>query len=268
MTDQCDPDRVIQAALGEQQAGRLEEAKALYEGLLKERPDHPDALHLLGVLSIQTGDSAAGIEFMRRAQSLVPGNVDFGLNLAGTLNSFGRWEEAASCLGDLSRVVPGTPSVHLALADLLDERGNHEEAEAHYRLALELSPDDAAALTGLGRILRVTGREEEAEAAWRRALDLNPDHVGAMVNLAPLIMLRGRNIEAQAYLEKALNLAPGHAKTWFQYGNVLLNQNQPELAGEAFAKATTLDPDEYEAHVHLGFARLLMGDFGRGFAEY
>ena len=268
MTEQFDPERVIQAALGEQQAGRLEEAKALYEGLLEERPDYPDALHLLGVISLQTGDPAGGIDYMRRASALVPDDVQIGLNLAGALKSLGRSDEAVGCLRALAGVVSGSPSVHLALADILDAQQNHGAAELHYRRALELSPDDAAALTGLGRVLRLSGREKEAEAAWRRVLKINPEQVGAMVNLALLIMSRGRNNEAQAYLEKALNLAPGHAKTWFQYGNVMLNQNRPDLADEAFAKATTLDPDDYDAHVHLGFARLLMGDFGRGFAEY
>ena len=114
----------------------------------------------------------------------------------------------------------------------------------------------------------MSGLDGEAESAWRRVLEINPDQIGAMVNLALLIMSRGRNTEAQAYLEKALTLAPGHAKTWFQYGNVMLNQNRADLASEAFAKAISLDPDDYEAHVHQGFARLLMGDYGRGFADY
>lgn len=268
MTEKLDPDRIIQAALGAQQAGRLEEAKALYEGLLDERPDTPDALHLLGVICLQSGDPAAGIDYMRRALALVPDDVQICLNLAGALKSLGRADEAIGCLSDLAGVVKDTPSIHLTLADILDELKNHDEAEVHYRRALELSPDDGAALTGLGRVMRNKGRDGEAEAAWRRVLEINPDQIGAMVNLALLIMSRGRNTEAQAYLEKALTLAPGHAKTWFQYGNVMLNQNRADLAGEAFAKAITLDPGDYEAHVHLGFARLLMGDYGRGFAEY
>ena len=268
MAEQFDPERIIQAALGEQKAGRLEEAKALYEGILEERPDHPDALHLLGVISLQTGDPEGGLDYMRRAWALVPDDVQIGLNLAGALKSLGRADEAIGCLSGLAAVEKDSPSVHLTLADILDEQGNHGGAELHYRRALELSPDDVAALTGLGRVLRFTGRDGEAEAAWRRVLEINPEQIGAMVNLALLIMSRGRNNEAQAFLEKALTLAPGHAKTWFQYGNVMLNQNRPDLAGEAFVKATTLDPDDFEAHVHLGFARLLMGDYERGFAEY
>ena len=39
-------------ALGRHQAGRLDEAGALYRELLADQPDHPDALHYLGVLAL------------------------------------------------------------------------------------------------------------------------------------------------------------------------------------------------------------------------
>ena len=112
MTSKSDPDSVIQAALGEQQAGRLEEAKALYEGLLNELPDYPDALHLLGVICLQTGDPAGGIEHMRRALALVPDDVQIGLNLAGALKSLGRIDEAIGCLRGLAGADNVTPSIH------------------------------------------------------------------------------------------------------------------------------------------------------------
>jgi len=51
---------ILARALGHHQAGRLIEAEALYRELLAGQPDHPDALHYLGVLALQGGDGDGG----------------------------------------------------------------------------------------------------------------------------------------------------------------------------------------------------------------
>jgi len=47
----------LAAALDLHQAGRMAEAESGYRAILKERPDHVDALHYLGVLLHQRGDN-------------------------------------------------------------------------------------------------------------------------------------------------------------------------------------------------------------------
>ena len=45
----------IQSAFEHHQAGRLQQAEALYRQALQLEPNHPDALYLLGVLNDQAG---------------------------------------------------------------------------------------------------------------------------------------------------------------------------------------------------------------------
>ena len=49
------------------QQGQLEQAAQLYQQFLARYPDHPDALHLLGVIAFQQGDCQQAIERISRA---------------------------------------------------------------------------------------------------------------------------------------------------------------------------------------------------------
>lgn len=47
--------QLIQTGLEHHQAGRLQEAETIYRAILKEQPQHANALHLLGLIAHQVG---------------------------------------------------------------------------------------------------------------------------------------------------------------------------------------------------------------------
>ena len=47
--------------------GNIESAKAAYQRALALTPDHPDALHLLGVALLQLGETAPAVDYLERA---------------------------------------------------------------------------------------------------------------------------------------------------------------------------------------------------------
>jgi len=56
--------QVMSAAQAHHDAGRLREAEALYRQVLRTWPDHPDALHLMGMLAYQVGRSDVAVELI------------------------------------------------------------------------------------------------------------------------------------------------------------------------------------------------------------
>jgi len=72
----------IDRALKEHSAGRLIEAEAIYRKILAENPNHPPALHLLGVALSQQGNKRAAAEYISRAIAVNPNVPDFHSNLA------------------------------------------------------------------------------------------------------------------------------------------------------------------------------------------
>jgi Flp pilus assembly protein TadD len=52
---------------------------------LEANPDHPDALHLRGVLALQAGHGDEAIRFIERSVELNPNNADALNNLGSRL---------------------------------------------------------------------------------------------------------------------------------------------------------------------------------------
>ena len=50
----------IQIALKHHQAGQFQKAESIYRQILLDNPNHPDALHLLGVLTHRLGKNIVG----------------------------------------------------------------------------------------------------------------------------------------------------------------------------------------------------------------
>ena len=57
----------LQLARQHHQAGRLPLAEQIYRRILSEHRDHPEALHLLGVIAFQAGRPDTAIQLIQRA---------------------------------------------------------------------------------------------------------------------------------------------------------------------------------------------------------
>ncbi len=210
----------LTTAIREHQAGRLPAAEQVYRQILALEPNHPEALHLLGVLCGQTGNYHLAAEFIRRAVAVKP-----------------EWPEALANLGNALR-----------------EEGRLEEAVGCFRRALRLKPDSAVALNNLGNALKAQGRLDEALACYRRALKLQPDYAKAHFNLGALCKDQGQFDEAVACFRRALNLDPDFAAARSQLGNVLKDQGRLGEAVACYRRAIERKPDFAEAHNDLGSA--------------
>src|SRR5438067_6902877 len=113
----------LSSAIELHRAGRLREAAAVYERLLAERPDEPEALHLLGVLRHQQGDHAKAIELIGRAVVLRPNAAALHANLAEAYRALGQHDRAAGCCRMALRLAPDFPEAHCNLGLALQGQG-------------------------------------------------------------------------------------------------------------------------------------------------
>ena len=56
----------LTAAMEHQKAGRLDQAEAIYQSILDEDPDQPDAIHLLGLIRMEQDRDLEAVEMMER----------------------------------------------------------------------------------------------------------------------------------------------------------------------------------------------------------
>lgn len=100
------------------QAGRLREAQALYRKLLGIQPDHPDVMHMLGVLEHQLGNHAVAIDLISKSISLKPGVAMAHNNLGKVFVDCGRLEDA---IGSFRRAIDIDPEYASALSLLMHQ---------------------------------------------------------------------------------------------------------------------------------------------------
>jgi predicted O-linked N-acetylglucosamine transferase (SPINDLY family) len=197
-------------ALGE---GRLDAAEAALIAARAALPDHPDVLHLLGVVALKRGDAAGAVELIAAAvlsaERIGQRRGEFHINLGNALAALGRPAAALEAYREAVKRAPMVPEAHNNLAVALDESGDTDGAARSYHSALALRRDYAEARYNLANLRRGQRRFEDARAGYRQALALAPGYGSAWLNLASLLHDLGEVAAAEAPMRRAHAIEPG-----------------------------------------------------------
>jgi tetratricopeptide (TPR) repeat protein len=246
------PDQAIQIADQHHRSGRPAEARMICRQLLAQQPNHPDALHLLGILSAQAGELDAAVELIGRALQLRPDFPQAWGNLGCILVNQGKLDEAIAAYSRVVQLRPSDAAAHYGLAMVLREHGRLDEAITAFSRASQLKPEDAETHLNLGMALRSKGRLDEAIAAYAKAIALKPDFADAYNNLGNALRDKEQLDEAIAQYAKALELKPDDATTHLNLAHAFREKAQFTEAMTAYERALKLKPDYAEAHSQMG----------------
>lgn len=200
----------LQIAVEHQEAGRLTQAEAIYRRLLQAVPDHPDALHLLGLMAHEAGKHEIAIELIGKALTFMPEFAEAHNNLGNALLAQGRSNEAVASYRRALIFKPDYAEAHYNLGNALKSQSRPEEALASYRRALAFKPDYAEAHNNVGTALLGLGKRDEAVASYRRAVSLKPGYADAHGNLGTALLAQARQEEALACFQQQARLEPGN----------------------------------------------------------
>jgi predicted O-linked N-acetylglucosamine transferase (SPINDLY family) len=261
-------DRKIARALEHQRAGRLAEAEGIYRRILDSKPNHSDALHLLGVLGYQVGRSDIAVDLIKKAIAVKGGIAAFHEHLGVALHSQGRLDEAVASFRRALGLDPSLADAHHNLGLALQAKGDLADAAASFLRTIALDPDFAEAYTNLGAVLEAQGRLDEAVASHRQALALKPDLAEAHANLGVALQAQGRLDEAAASHRQALALKPNFPQAHFNLGVALWAKGEPVDAMASFLRAIVLRPDYAAAHTNLGLVLQVQGCLDEAVASF
>lgn len=286
--------QALQIAIQHHNAGRIQQAETIYRQILQVEPNHPDALHLLGVLALQMGQPEAAITLIGKALQNHPDNSHFLNNYGEACRLMRRYAEAAAALRHALAVRPDFPEAHNNLGNVYKEKGEFAaaqecyrnalalrqaypealnnlgtalldggdaaQASKCYRQALALRPDYPEAYCNLGNSLKAEGLHGEAAAAYRQALALRSTYVDARLNLGSILLEQKKLGEAQACFEAVLALEPGYSLAWNNLGNVHHDQGRWGEAVECYRRAVDLSPNFADGWFNLGRGLWGQGD--------
>src|SRR5436190_17769953 len=89
-----DVNQAVELAGRALQEGRLQQAEMLCLQILAQQPQHAEALHLLGAIAYQVGQTGAAVGLLRQAVAAEPGAGVYRGNLAEALRVSGKVEDA------------------------------------------------------------------------------------------------------------------------------------------------------------------------------
>jgi tetratricopeptide (TPR) repeat protein len=232
----------LAVALRHHQEGHLNEAAQQYQAILAAEPDHPDALHLLGVLAHQRGEYSRAVGMIGRAIAFRPGAAVYHANLAEAHRVLGQLDRAAAHCRTALRIQPDNAGAVNSLGLIQLALDRHAAAADHFRQALRLRPDFALACNNLGNALRLLGDKEQAVAHFRRAVAIDPNLAEGHSNLGQILLEKKQLDEALPHCREALRLRPRFAEAHSNLGNVLREMNRLEDARRCYAEALRLSP--------------------------
>ena len=256
------PDQNFRNAVALHQGGRLTEAEALYRSVLAVNPRHADALHLLGVVALQSGRNEVAAELIQRALRIRPGLAQYHSSLGSALKGLGKADEAIAAYRKAIAIQPDHAPTHGNLGNALAMAGRTDQAVAAYRKAVAIDPRFAEAWFNLANTLDTAGKTTESMECFQQAIRLRPGFFQAHCGLGAALAKSGDLDGAKAALEKAIGLEPRHALSHCNLGHVLIQRGDPRGAAAACERAIRLQPDLYLAFLNLGIALSASGRTG------
>jgi tetratricopeptide (TPR) repeat protein len=150
------------------QAGKAEQAAQLAMAHLRQHPNEPRGMALLGQIAMQLGALGQAEHFLRNAIARGVIDIEIRRQLASVLNQAERLAEARQHFEALCNE-SANPQLHSLLALILDKLGLHGEAMLK-RQELAMSHSEIPYFwVDYGHSLRSAGRTDDAIAAYRRA---------------------------------------------------------------------------------------------------
>ncbi len=247
-------EQIISDALRYHGVGDLRRAEQLYRKVLTQDPKHPGALHLLGVIALQTGHAETAIELIEQAVSLVPDDADVYNNLGNAQQSLGRFEDAANSFEKALSLNPRLAETRANLGNTRNQLQQFELAIADYRAALDLKPELPEVRRNLALNLLAVGQSEEALKNIIKAKALNPNSLEIDLSMGNILQELGRKEDAIECYSRILQVQPNSPPALCNLGNVLREQGRLDEAVSHYELALSIDPDFAEAHYNRGMA--------------
>ena len=173
------------------QEGNLKEAKNIYEQILKHKPNHFDALQLLGILYGQINKKDKAIMLLELALQIKPDD-------AVTLNNYGVILTEVNRTNDSYEVLDKATNIKPDYAEAYSNKGNtlkllekYDDAVKAYSKAIQLKPNYAEAYNNRGVIYKELSQMNLALKDLKKAISLKPDYPEANSTMGVTLLLTG-----------------------------------------------------------------------------
>lgn len=192
------------------QEGKMELAGGLYDQLLEQYPDHPEALNFAGTLDFQMGNHERALQRLEHCLELIADYPDAHANMGLMMYGLGRLDVADVHMSRAVELDPKSINPRVNHAMLRRRQGKVGESIELLRRLVEEAPEHPLVRHALFTTLQSQGESDEARTHLLAAY-ANNSMASAASLLAHLFALEGKLDEARAQVQTLLEVEPDSA---------------------------------------------------------
>ncbi|QWD59755.1 tetratricopeptide repeat protein [Polynucleobacter sp. MWH-UH35A] len=236
------------------QIGALEDARKIYEEILKVDSRCFDAIQLMGVISLQKNSFAEALRQFDDALKINNQQASVWSNRGMALKGLGKFEEGLDSIDRAIELDPNFAESFYNKANILAKIGKSNEAIVALEKFNSLCPTNHLGFFIKGNLLNSTGKLLEAINAYERAISIKPDFIEAINNLGLCLVDLDNPDIGLNYFEKALKLQPKFFESLGNKGVALEKMGQYKEAIESYDAALAINPEFLQAYQNKGVA--------------
>lgn len=254
------PTPSIAAGLQLHQQGKLNAAKACYEAIIAEQPNHADAIHLLGIIYHQSGQQNEAIRLIEKAIAINDRNPFYYNNLGSCYLANHNTEHAKDLYQKAIELKPDYVEAINNLGDCLHRLGKADQAILWYDKALTIDNNNYEVHHNLACAYQQLLESKRALQHYQRALQLNPNHLPSLINISNLLSRHGNVKEAIGLLKKALNIDPQNLDVRRSLGMAFVMQGELQQAEQCFQQVLQVNPNDQAALAEMAVIKGYQGN--------
>lgn len=201
--------KALNAILG----NRDGDAREALKEILKENPEHTDALLRLGDIAFKNEENVAALGFYRNARDIDPRNLQALLSMESVLEKSGHNDSALKILEEIIDIDGNNLTALYKKRAILEKKEKWDDLLSLQKTIAKLVHNDKEKQREdkkhlgykyeYGRASLENGDIEKAEKAFRTLLKMDPSFLPAYLGLAEVMVTKGEIEEAINFLEKS-----------------------------------------------------------------
>jgi lipopolysaccharide biosynthesis regulator YciM len=201
--------KALNAILGDKE----EDARDALGEILKEDPEHIDALLRLGDISLNNGDYQTAFEYYKKAKDINPKNLQALFSTETVLEKMQRHDDALKYLEEILDIDSGNLTALHRKRTILEKKERWDDLLSLQKTIFKLEHNEsdkqkeAHRISGYryeyARASLENGELEKAEKSFRTILKMDSAFIPAYLGIAEIMLTKGETEEAINFLEKA-----------------------------------------------------------------
>ena len=233
---------LLPQAVAHHQAGRLEQAAAMYESILRDSPVQFDAAHLLGVVAMQEGRLEDAQREIKDALKIKPNDQPALINLTAVYLRAGKLELAVESGEQAARLLPASVDAMINYGTVLHRMGRYHDAIVPLEIAQSMNPRSTVVCNLLGACLMKTGDIRRAATIFEIATNVASTDSDGWANLSAAFSAMSEHNRALECANRAVELGRDSSNTLVAQAAEQFELGKIEESIAIYQRAAALSP--------------------------